>query len=294
MIEKKEGFAGQRTYIIPHEMLLKVAKHPLLEILHVTDIGYYPNAGFHSRQRSQGCDQHILIYCVHGEGWYEIDGQKYDVLPNQYFIIPANMSHCYGANLDNPWSIYWAHFMGKRSLNYVEFLREDSDNFSPKTIPATTERLVMFDDIITHIEMSFNDDNIVYANTSFAHFLTTFKSSVFNPKPKKQSEEDPISRIIVYMKANLQEMFTLEQLASEARMSPSHFSAVFRQKVQNSPISFFTFLKIQQSCRLLENSEMRIKEIAYTIGYDDPYHFTRVFTTLMGMSPREFRNMGKN
>lgn len=294
MMEKKEGFVGQRTYLMTHEMLLKVAKHPLLEILHVTDIGYYPNAGFHSRERGQGCEQHILIYCVHGEGWYEINGQKYDILPNQYFIIPANISHRYGANLDNPWSIYWAHFTGKRSMDYVEFLREDSDNFSPKTITATTERLVMFDDIISHIEMSFNDDNIVYANTSFAHFLTTFKKSVFNPKPKKQSEEDPISKIIVYMKANLQEMLTLEQLASEAGMSPSHFSAVFRQKVQNSPVSFFAFLKIQQACRLLENSEMRIKEIAYTIGYNDPYHFSRVFTTLMGMSPREFRNMGKN
>ena len=161
-------------------------------------------------------------------------------------------------------------------------------------MPPTTERLVMFDDIISHIELSFNDDNIVYANTSFAHFLATFKSSVFNPKPKKQSEEDPISKIIVYMKSHLQETLTLEQLASEAGMSPSHFSAVFRQKVQNSPVSFFTFLKIQQSCRLLENSEMRIKEVAYQIGYNDPYHFSRVFTTLMGMSPREFRNMGKN
>jgi AraC family transcriptional regulator, arabinose operon regulatory protein len=291
MMEKKEGFIGQRSYIMPSEMLMKVALHPLIETLYFTDIGYYPNAEFHQRERSSGCEQHILIYCINGEGWFEIDGQKYEVLPNSFFIIPAHKSHKYGANLENPWSIYWAHFTGSKSVDFVSFLKENNEAIF---IHPNPERNIMFDDIISHIEMSFNEDNIVYANTSFSHFLTTFKGSVFNPKPKKQSENDQISRIIVYMKEHLNETLTLEDLASEAGMSASHFSAVFRQKVQSSPINFFTFLKIQQACRLLENSEMRVKEIAYSIGYNDPYHFSRVFATLMGMSPRDFRKMGNN
>jgi AraC family transcriptional regulator, arabinose operon regulatory protein len=294
MTEKKEGFIGQRSYIMPNEMLSKVAQHPLLEMLHLTDIGYYPNAKFHQRERSNGCEQHIFIYCVTGEGWFEIDGQKYDVLPNYFFIIPAHKSHKYGANLENPWSIYWAHFTGNKSADYVSFLKENNESFEAIPIHPNPERNIMFDDIISHIEMSFNEDNIVYANTSFSHFLTTLKGSVFNPKPKKQNENDPIAKIIDYMKEHLNETLTLDDLASEAGMSASHFSSVFRQKVQNSPINFFTFLKIQEACRLMENSEMRIKEIAYSIGYNDPYHFSRVFTTLMGMSPRDFRRMGNN
>ena len=91
------------------------------------------------------------------------------------------------------------------------------------------------------------------------------------------------------MKEHLTETLTLEQLAEVAGMSASHFSAVFRQKAQSPHINFFTFLKIQQACRLLEYSKLRVKEIAYKIGYNDPYHFSRVFTTVMGISPHEFR-----
>ena len=294
MIEKQEGFVGQRTYLITNELLTRIAKHPLVEALHITDIGYYPKAGFHARERRYGCLQHILIYCVHGEGWFEINNQRYLVKPDHFFIIPANIAHRYGANLNNPWSIYWVHFTGSHSSQYIDFLIDYSENYAPIMMPHKSERIVMFDDIISHIEMAFNDDNIVYANTSFAHFLTTFKASVFNPNPQQSSDEDPVSKVIFYMKEHLTEMLTLEQLANVAGMSASHFSVLFRQKVQSSPINFFTFLKTQQACRLLEYSNLRVKEIAYQIGYADPYHFSRVFTTVMGMSPRDFRKMGKH
>ena len=289
MIIKEEGFLGQRTYIMPHELLTRVAKNPLVETLHITDIGYYLKANHHACERKNGCGQHILIHCVEGQGWYMIDNQKYLVNQDHFFIIPANVPHSYGANIDNPWTIYWVHFIGTLSTHYINFLFENTKDYSPVALPPNHQRLAMFDDIISHIEMSFNDDNIVYANSQFAHFLTTFKASVFNPNPPLSTATDPISKVIAYMKNHLTETLTLEQLADVAGMSASHFSAVFRQKVQSSPINFFTFLKVQQACNLLEHSKLRVKEIAYAIGYNDPYHFSRIFTTVMGISPREFR-----
>ncbi|MEA5258297.1 AraC family transcriptional regulator [Arcicella aquatica] len=289
MATREEGFLGQRTYIMPHELLSRVIKHPLVETLYITDIGYYLKANNHACERKNGCGQHILIYCLEGEGWYMIDNQKYLVNQDHFFIIPANLPHSYGANINNPWTIYWVHFVGTLSAHYINFLFENTKNYSPVALLPNNQRLVIFDDIISHIEMSFNDDNIVYANAQFSHFLTTFKASVFNPNPQHTTETDPISKVIAYMKKHLTETLTLEQLADVAGMSASHFSAVFRQKVQSSPINFFTFLKVQQACSLLEHSKLRVKEIAYTIGYNDPYHFSRIFTTVMGISPREFR-----
>jgi AraC-like DNA-binding protein len=184
-------------------------------------------------------------------------------------------------------------FYRKKASDYWNFLLDNSDTVMPVFLAPNNDRIVIFEDIMTHIEMSFNDDNMVYANTRFAYFLTTFKSSVFSPNSQRIDDPDSISRVINYMREHLTEMLTLEQLAEVAGMSTSHFSAVFRQKVQSSPIQFFTVLKIQQACRLLEYSRLRIKEIAYQIGYSDPYHFSRVFTTVMGISPRDFRKADK-
>ena len=103
--------------------------------------------------------------------------------------------------------------------------------------------------------------------------------------PADQVGEDPIGRTITFMKENLSQSLKLEDLATIAGMSASHYLAVFREKVQSPPINFFTFLKIQEACRLLENTQLRIKEVAYQLGYADPYHFSRVFANVMGVSP---------
>lgn len=288
MTRKKEGFAGQRSAILPADLLNQIAVHPLCEGLYITDIGYYPKAAFHDRERRRGSLQHILIYCVQGNGWYQLDKQKHVVGANQFFILPANVAHRYGADRQNPWTIYWVHFTGSRSADYLTFLNRNQDS-KPITIPPRDERFQLFDDIIGHIEMSFNEDNIVYANHGLAHFLTTFNNSVYRPSDHSSDEQDPISRTITYMRQKLDKTLTLEELAQLAGMSTSHYSAVFRKKVQSAPITFFTFLKIQHACRLLQDTSLRIKEVAYQIGYDDPYHFSRVFTGMMGSSPRNFR-----
>lgn len=288
--EKKDGFVGQRTNILPADLLRTISMHPLCEDLYITDMGYYPNAAFHARERPAGVLQYILIYCTHGEGTYSMGSETFEVKPHQFFVLPAGKPHRYRANEKKPWSIYWIHFTGKRAGDYLQFLQAD---LGPVSIPPRQERFLLFEEILAHLEMSYNLDNLVYANASLTHFLVTFKNSVYNPKEAQQSENDPISRSLAFMKQNLDKNLTLEELAQVAGMSASHFSAVFRQKVQSAPVGFFTYLKIQQACQLLEYTPLRIKEVAYQLGYPDPYHFSRVFTQVMGISPREFRKQGK-
>lgn len=290
MIRKKEGFVGQRSYVLPGELKTVIASHPLCEALYITDIGYYPKAAFHTRERRNGSPQYILIYCVQGEGWYYLHNQKYVVKPNQVFILPADQAHRYGTDVTNPWTIYWLHFTGSRAHHFLQYLQQDVDP-SPVTVSPQAERFQLFDDIMAHIEMSFNMDNLVYANSSLARFLATFNNAVYNPSRVTKTEDDPISRSIAFMRDNLNRTLSLDELAQMAGMSASHYSAVFRTKVQSAPINFFTFLKIQEACRLLENTQLRIKEVAYQIGYSDPYHFSRVFTHMMNVSPRDFRKL---
>ena len=292
MHTKKEGFAGQRSCVLPQELTRQIAAHPLCEGLYMTDIGYYPHAALHSRERRKGSPQHILIYCIKGEGWYHLNDQRYIVKPNQAVILPANVAHRYGTDAANPWTIYWLHFTGSRAHHFLHFLQPEN-NVSPITVSPQPDRFALFDDMLSHVEMSYNMDSIVYANSSLARFLTTFNSAAYNPNPVHPAGDDPISQTIAFMKENLSRSLKLEELAGVAGMSASHYSAVFREKVQSAPINFFTFLKIQEACRLLENTQLRIKEVAYQIGYGDPYHFSRVFANVMGVSPRDFRRLRK-
>ena len=62
-IKKKEGFQGQKAIVIPRPVLhAKCAKHEVVGQLYITDLGYYPKAKFHYRERPHGCTIKIQFY----------------------------------------------------------------------------------------------------------------------------------------------------------------------------------------------------------------------------------------
>lgn len=281
----KEGFEGQRSCILPQPKRKLCASHAFCRKLYITDMGYYPHAEFHNRKRLHGSNQHIIIYCVKGEGWFIMNHQRYAVKPNQYFILPKGVMHEYGADIKNPWSIYWAHFTGETADYFVKYL-QPKEHTGPSITAPSPARIMIFEEILHHLELMNNTDNIIYANSSFYAFLASFKRIQFKAVNK---DENPIQEVIDLMKNNLDKNFTLEELAQHVHMSPSHLSALFREKTKYSPISLFTSLKIQRAGRLLVDSKQNIKSIAHSLGYTDQYHFSRVFKNIMGMSPKHFK-----
>ena len=71
-----DGFPGEIMYVVPRPVLEKARSHPLVSPLTPTDIGWFPSARFHHRERPAGAPEHILIYCADGKGWFEIDGAR--------------------------------------------------------------------------------------------------------------------------------------------------------------------------------------------------------------------------
>ena len=95
MLKLKDGFTGERSIVLPPLVKEMMEEDPMVSMLHITDIGYYPKAEFHYRERPVPIDQFVFIYVVDGAGWYKIDGRLYPVDTNQYFILPAGHPHAH-------------------------------------------------------------------------------------------------------------------------------------------------------------------------------------------------------
>lgn len=285
----KEGFQGQRSYSLPALLLQEVAAHPLCQGMYVTDIGFYPTARFHKRVRRSGSAQHILLYCVHGEGRYRVgDGNKHVLRANQWVVLPAHEAHMYGADEAMPWTIYWLHFAGAQAAAMYTYLQRGTGN-EPLTIRPAEERFQLFETIFSHLSLSSAPDDLIQANACLPHFLATLlHTAVYSARQAESS--GVISLSINYMREHLEQNLTVQELAEQAGLSTSHYSALFREQVGRPPIVFFNFLKVQKACHQLIYTSLRIKEIASQVGFEDAYYFSRVFTKVMGTSPRQFRN----
>jgi AraC family transcriptional regulator len=91
------------------------------------------------------------------------------------------------------------------------------------------------------------------------------------------------------MHMNLGRGITLKELSDSVKLSPGHFSRLFRQSLRVAPLEHFRALRMARVRELLKFSTMRIKEIALMLGYRDMAHFTHAFVKVNGMSPRAFR-----
>jgi transcriptional regulator GlxA family with amidase domain len=98
-----------------------------------------------------------------------------------------------------------------------------------------------------------------------------------------------IEDVLQYMAINLDKQLTVSNLAGLARISPSHFFALFKRQTGRAPIEFFIHMKVHRACELLDETSLSIKEIAATLGYDDQFYFSRVFKSVTEFAPTQYR-----
>jgi len=287
-MRKKEGFKGQRTVVLPEFVISEIQKDALGNQLYLTDMGYYPNAVYHHRVREKGCSQYILIYCTDGEGWFSINGKRNKVLANQFIIIPQGVPHAYGCNDTNPWSIYWLHFSGSLASYFFD-IAGNTKSITPCKVSRIDDRIQLFEEIMQNLEMGYSMENLNYANICLWHFLASFKYISQFRQIRQVREKDPIEDTVFFMKENLAMKISLDDLAQESGLSPSHYSMVFRKKTSRAPMDYLIHLRIQRACQILDASDLRIKEVASRVGYEDPYYFSRIFKKVMGVSPAVYR-----
>ena len=106
----------------------------------------------------------------------------------------------------------------------------------------------------------------------------------------KTSCSVPVGNAIEYMKQHFSDSsLTVEQIASQAFLSSSRLSVLFRQEMNQTVNDYLTDLRISHAVYLLQNSSYKIYEIAEKAGYKSSQYFSQVFFQKTGQKPLYFR-----
>ena len=287
----KEGFKGERAVVLPAFLIEELKQDLLGRELYITDIGYYPHASFHYRERrSEEVGEFVLIYCVEGEGWFELDGHRYTVTANQFFILPENKAHAYGSTADRSWTIYWMHFNGAKAAFFSAGFDRPRD-ITPQEHSRIKERLVLFEEIYSSISSGYNKNYMLYATTSLFHFLGSMKfiGEYRDCGSLGNTSKDVVQLAIHFMQENLNKKISLADIAREVKLSVSYFSNLFEEKTGSSPLRYLIYLRIQEACHYLDFTNLKINQISPLVGYEDSLYFSRLFTKTIGIPPSEYK-----
>lgn len=102
-----------------------------------------------------------------------------------------------------------------------------------------------------------------------------------------------LKRVLEYIEEHYAEAITLDQLASEAGLSPSHFMRLFRQMIGSTPHRYVTNRRIRAAQEALERGKASIAEIAWDTGFASRERLARAFRGSTGAAPDRFQDSKK-
>jgi len=290
--QKGDGFPGQRIVVLPRSVMLHAQTQPLTAGLMPTDAGYFPRAAGHLRERSEGVESAIFIYCVKGSGWCEISGERLPIRAGELLVIPPQIAHAYGADKKSPWTIHWFHAQGSLLANFLAELNVSATR-PVIFLGDDAQVLAIFEEVLDLLEHGYTPQQILHAAQALAHLLAVVIRHRHENWREQPDARQKINRTLAYMKEHLGQPMKLDKLAAIANLSRSRYAALFKAQTGFAPIDYFNRLRMHQACQWLDTTDLSVKAVASRLGYDDPLYFSRVFRSVTEMSPVAYRRHRK-
>ncbi len=237
-----------------------------------------------------------LFYIKDGYGTVEVDGHCMDAKPGDLFVFRLGQKCSIEHDPQHPFTVLSLGF-SLRGTSNRDLLRAFG---LPYRMRLTKARRLKLEELYMSVISAFNE-SFEYSQLSSRGALMMLVAVVLRmaetvpasrridgpaPLPEKDSW---VIKIQAFIENNLEKVHDLNSLAHRAHISQSHFAATFRRETGLPPMGYLRVRRITRAKSMLAASSESIANIAEKVGFEDPYHFSRVFRQLEGISPRTYR-----
>ncbi|MBO4456345.1 MAG: AraC family transcriptional regulator [Butyrivibrio sp.] len=226
----------------------------------------------------------ILHFVVKGKGILKINKQKYDVHERQIFLIPDNTKVFYQADKDDPWEYIWIHIGGPKIPQILKEagLTPDHPVYTPVEHFKKIEDLAM--DILKHYKRQYYCVGNVYKICDYM---------IQNSSAREEKDYSKallyVKNVISYIQLKYSEPIKIDSIASALGLNRSYLSRLFKDATGYSLQEYLLTYRMKMAVKFLEDETASINRIAYMVGYNDTFTFSKAFKRHFGMSPSEYR-----
>lgn len=252
--------------------------------------GHFKRSHFYATQRSFGTSDWLVIYTVSGQGRFGFAGGERVAGAGDWVVLKPATPHDYRIlSRDASWEILWAHFHPPAAwlawMNWPEI--------SPGLlwIHLTEKRERQW--IIRQLRIMHEAAMLAGAHRKPLAMNALEGAVLFlrNLLPDADGKMDPrVRQACDYLAARVDAPFSLAALSRHVGLSSWRLAHLFREQLGGTPRETHERLRLNRARELLVRTRQPISEIAYSLGFENPFYFSRRFRLAAGVSPREFRN----
>ena len=279
-------------------------KYKISDFIPSSDFQFYiqlaklntPKFHVHSHEFSE------LVVILNGTGLHRTDIEIYPISAGDIISLNGDMRHGFeGADSLELCNIMYdpAQFLdenaditqlaGYHALFMLEPLYRQFTEFRSR-LHLDHDELIYVTGLISKLLSEFEEQSPGFQTMIRAQFihLVVYLSRCYEEfRPNNHMWQ--LAAVMNYIAANYTDKIRLEELASLAHLSTSHFERVFRETFQTSPIDYLIRLRLRKACELIPEQKYTISQIAFAVGFSDSNYFSRQFKRNIGKTPLQYR-----
>ena len=211
---------------------------------------------------------------------------------NCILIIPPYYNHYTVSNVKNGYGFYIS--IKQSSKDNTDFFTFVENTLSKKITSFDLDEDTLFyaKHLCGSIEKCESSENII-------HLLSLLFSNLFEQlstpavSPKRTSTQSKFRHYIhdidVYISRNVGKKFSLQDLADVLYLCPKQVSRIIKKEYNCSFTELVNEKRLTFACMLLKQTNLSIKQIAATVGYEYENYFFKLFKASYGINPTQYR-----
>lgn len=179
------------------------------------------------------------------------------------------------------------YFQEENVISPVKFT--DTEQFNQ---PIHLRNMESIEPTLLEIKEEYETHRKYYQQHISGLFMTVLTSVAraisFNHTGQYKSAQITDS-IISYIHENYAQPITNEKLSSVFHFHPNYINRLMVRYTGLSTYQYVLMRRITQAIKLIQTTDLPITQIASKVGFHDPKHFSKIFKSKTGKSPRNFR-----
>ena len=276
-------------------------RNALIEELNPTFLFTWKGTRDGSGERYHSHDYAEFSFVLSGAGRYRIDDKIYEIAEGDLLILNPGTRHQVLASdpKETPCTEFFVAFTDIQ-------LRDFPKNVLP--VPQAGPILHTTGDLrqkLFKICSSMEAESTVYRQGKY-YMLQSYLIQMILLVIREQYEPEEnhalgyafesvnkkyiVERIITFFEDHYAQKVSLDQIAENMYLSPFYISKIFKSETGDTPIRYLINIRLEKARDILEkDTDSSIKEVALSVGYDDAYHFSKLFKKKYGVSPSEVK-----
>lgn len=236
-------------------------------------------------------DMYIVHIVKSGYGVFETNGQRYNIKPNDAYIVRPNSLAIQTADLKEPWEFSFFAFNGE----FAEYL-VDKTIFKENSVTTLENNDIC--DLVSKYAVKLNENSrYEMRNLECLFELLSYFENDYKVFSSVNQDDDPYYKYIYtvkkYISLNFSKPIKIADIANQLNINRSHLYRVFKEYTGKSLEEYLISVRLNEARRLLDDTDFSTSVISTMVGYAQYSSFFKMFKNYIGMTPLEYKNRKK-